>query len=73
MFQGGEPSKVMAFDSKGKLLRSWGEKMFPSAHGLRIDHQDNVWITDRGLHQVLKFSPDGKLLLELGKKGVAGQ
>src|SRR5436190_7072628 len=72
VFQRGDPSKVMAFDSKGKLVRSWGDKMFPSAHGLRVDRQDNVWITDRGLHQVLKFSPDGKLLLELGKKGVAG-
>jgi len=72
VFQRGEPSKVMAFDSKGKLVRSWGDKMFPSAHGLRVDRQDNVWITDRGLHQVLKFSPEGKLLLELGKKGIAG-
>jgi streptogramin lyase len=72
VFQRGEPSKVMAFDSKGKLLRSWGDKMFPSAHGLRVDRQDNVWVTDRGLHQVMKFSPDGKLLLTLGKKGVAG-
>jgi DNA-binding beta-propeller fold protein YncE len=72
VFQRGDPSKVMAFDSKGKLLRSWGDKMFPSAHGLRVDRQDNVWVTDRGLHQVLKFSPEGKLLMELGKKGVAG-
>src|SRR4051812_21201343 len=44
VFQRAEPSKVMVFDSKGKLVRSWGEKMFPSAHGLRIDRQDNVWI-----------------------------
>jgi DNA-binding beta-propeller fold protein YncE len=72
VFQRGEPSKVIVFDSKGKFLRSWGEKMFPSAHGLRIDRQDNVWVTDRGLHQVLKFTPEGKLLLELGRKGVAG-
>jgi len=72
VFQRGEPSKVIVFDSKGKFLRSWGDKMFPSAHGLRIDRQDNVWLTDRGLHQVMKFSPEGKLLLELGKKGVAG-
>jgi sugar lactone lactonase YvrE len=72
VFQRGEPAKVMAFDSKGKLLRSWGDKTFPSAHGLRVDRDDNVWVTDRGLHQVLKFSPEGKLLLELGKKGVAG-
>src|SRR5262245_56274420 len=70
VFQRGEPSKVMVFSGKGTFLRSWGDGMFPSAHGLRIDRQDNVWLTDRGLHQVLKFSPDGKLLMQLGRKGV---
>jgi streptogramin lyase len=72
VLQRGVPAKVMAFDPSGKLLRSWDHGAFPSAHGLRVDHEDNVWITDRGWHQVLKFSPSGKLLLELGKKGVAG-
>lgn len=72
VFQRGEPSKVMAFDSKGKFLRSWGDRTFPSAHGLRVDRQGNVWVTDRGLHQVLKFTSDGTLLMALGTKGVAG-
>lgn len=72
VFQRGDPSKVMAFDAHGKLVRSWGDKMFPSAHGLRVDRDNNVWITDRQLHQVIKFSPEGKVLLELGRKGVAG-
>src|SRR5687768_2809277 len=73
-FQRSEPASIMAFDSKGKLLRTWGDtKMFPSAHALRVDSDGNVWITDRGVHQVMKFSPEGKLLLELGKKGVKGE
>jgi sugar lactone lactonase YvrE len=73
VFQRSEPASIMAFDSKGKFLRSWGDtKMFPSAHALRVDREGNVWITDRGVHQVMKFSPQGKLLLELGKKGVKG-
>lgn len=72
VFQRGAPAKVMAFDPTGKLLRSWGDGTFPNAHGLRVDRAGNVWVTDRGLHQVLKFSPEGKLLLALGKKGVAG-
>lgn len=66
------PSQVMIFNSKGKFLRSWGDGMFPKAHALRIDRQNNVWITDRELHQVLKFTQDGKLLMELGTKGVPG-
>jgi DNA-binding beta-propeller fold protein YncE len=72
VLQRGEPSKVMAFDSTGRLLRSWGQGRFPSAHGLRVDRQDNVWVTDRSLQQVLKFSPQGKLLMALGTKGVQG-
>ena len=72
VFQRGMPAKVMAFSPAGKLLRSWDYGAFPSAHGLRIDRQDNVWVTDRVWHQVLKFSPEGKLLLALGRKEVAG-
>jgi DNA-binding beta-propeller fold protein YncE len=73
VLQRGEPAKVMVFDPAGKLLRTWGEGMFPSAHGLRVDAAGNVWVTDRKLQQVIKFSPEGKRLLELGKKGVAGE
>ena len=72
VLQRGAPAKVMAFDSAGKLLRTWGEGTFPNGHGLRVDRDDNVWVTDRTLHQVFKFSPTGGLLLALGKKGVAG-
>jgi sugar lactone lactonase YvrE len=72
VFQRGEPSKIMAFDAKGNLLRSWGDKTFPNAHGLRVDPEGNVWITDRNLHQVQKYSPQGKLLLELGTRNVPG-
>ena len=51
--------------------------MFNHPHGMYVDRDNNVWVTDdhggngRG-HQVFKFSPDGKVLLTLGKAGVAG-
>ena len=63
---------LVVFDSKGKYLRSWGRGMFGNEHGLRVDRHDNVWVTDNGDHQVMKFSNDGKLLLTLGIKGQAG-
>lgn len=72
VLQRGAPNQVMVFDPAGKLLRIWGQNTFPNAHGLRVDHEDNVWVTDRKLQQVLKYSPDGKLLLELGTKNVSG-
>ncbi|HEX4003061.1 MAG TPA: peptidyl-alpha-hydroxyglycine alpha-amidating lyase family protein [Candidatus Acidoferrales bacterium] len=65
-------SKVMVFDSRGKLLRSWGENFVLSAHGLRVDSNGFVWITDKIGDQVFKFNPNGELLMTLGKKGVAG-
>ncbi len=65
-------SKIMVFDSHGKLLRSWGDNFVLSAHGLRIDDNGFVWITDKTGDQVFKFSPSGELLMTLGKKGVAG-
>lgn len=64
---------VMVFDAKsGRLLRQWGTGMFAMPHGISVDAGENVWITDVALHQVYKFSPDGKLLLALGERGVPG-
>lgn len=65
-------SKIMVFDPSGKLLRTWGENFVLSAHGLRLDSDGFVWITDKTGDQVFKFSPSGELLMTLGKKGVAG-
>jgi hypothetical protein len=65
-------SRVMVFDPHGKFMKSWGEDMFSSAHGLRVERDGFIWITDKTGDQVFKFSPDGELLMTLGKKGVAG-
>ena len=63
---------IICIDRNGKFLRSWGDDTIDTAHGLRIDRDDNVWVTDIGNHQVFKFSPKGILLLTLGKAGTAG-
>jgi sugar lactone lactonase YvrE len=69
---------ILEFDSSGKLLKSFGSGMFIFPHGICIDKDDNIWITDGqgkdGIgHQAIKFSPDGKELMRLGKAGVAGK
>lgn len=56
----------------GAFVRAWGSRLFIMPHGLTIDGSDNVWVTDVGLHQVFKFSPEGELLLTLGEAGVSG-
>ena len=64
---------VIQFDgSTGKVLNMWGAGLFAMPHGLTMDDKDNVWLTDVALHQVFKFSPEGKLLLAIGEPGVPG-
>jgi DNA-binding beta-propeller fold protein YncE len=64
---------ILVFDRDGKFLRSWGDDLVKTAHGLRIDRADNVWITDIGHHLVRKFNAEGKLLLTLGQKDQPGE
>lgn len=56
----------------GKLLNSWGANFFIMPHGLTVDRENNVWVTDVGLHQVFKFSHHGQLLMKLGVAGISG-
>jgi DNA-binding beta-propeller fold protein YncE len=68
---------IMEFDSGGKLIQAWSDldkdlNWPESEHGIFIDHEDNVWIGGFTDHRVLKFRPDGKLLLQIGKSGKTG-
>ena len=74
---GSTVARILKFDPSGKLVNSFGAGMFVFPHGFAVDKDGNVWATDaegkdgKG-HQVFKFSSDGKVLLTLGKAGVAG-
>ena len=68
---------IFEFDPAGKLLKSFGANMFVFPHSLFIDKGGNIWVADANGQdgkgqEVVKFSPDGKVLLTLGKPGVAG-
>jgi sugar lactone lactonase YvrE len=75
--EGKTDDPILEFDTSGKLLKSFGGGMFVFPHGLYVDKDGDIWVTDgqgkdgKG-HQVFKFSPDGKVLMTLGKAGVAG-
>jgi DNA-binding beta-propeller fold protein YncE len=67
---------VLAFDPDGKLVRAWGGpgqgyEWPQSNHGVHIDYKGNVWIGGNGEKdaQVLKFTKDGKFLLQVGHSG----
>jgi DNA-binding beta-propeller fold protein YncE len=67
-----ESMPIMVFDRQGKFLRGWGQDLFKTTHFLRVDRAGFVWVTDRGDMQAFKFSPEGKLMMTIGKKGVTG-
>jgi DNA-binding beta-propeller fold protein YncE len=56
----------------GEMIDSWGEDFFRMPHGLSVDPEDNVWLTDVAHNQVFKFTHDGELQLALGEQGVEG-
>ena len=77
---------ILEFTPDGKLLKNFGAGLFILPHGIFADKDGNVWVTDgvggmatpddagkhgKG-HQIFKFSPDGKILMTLGKAGVPG-
>ena len=68
---------ILKFDANGNLVRSFGAGLFLFPHGIYVDRQGNVWVTDgqgreaKG-HQIIKFSPTGQVLMTLGMNGVPG-
>lgn len=67
-----EPTVLRFSAETGELVAAWGAGQFAMPHGLSVDHQGNVWLTDVALHQVFKLDPDGRRLLTLGERGVPG-
>lgn len=66
----GDP--IVVLDAEGRYLRSWGRDLIRVAHGLRIDDEETLWLTDCERQQVYRFDRTGKLLLEIGTRDVAG-
>jgi hypothetical protein len=74
---GSDKAPIWEFTKEGKLIKNIGASLFVFPHGLAVDKDGNVWVADRDVHdgmgaQVVKLSPDGKVLLRLGKAGQSG-
>src|SRR5471032_1883097 len=63
-------SRLFQFDQNGKFVKEIGQGVYAVnfAQQVRIDPQDNIWIVDAGSNQVVKFDPDGRFQLVLGRK-----
>lgn len=61
-----EPTIYQLDSDTGKVVAAWGEDQFVSPHGLTIDDQDRVWVTDIMTNKIYVFSHEGKLLITYG-------
>lgn len=80
-----EMDPVMKFDANGNMVTSFGAGLITWPHGITVDPDGNIWVTDgrdnRGPngaepehlvgHQIIKFSPQGEVLMQLGEPGGA--
>jgi sugar lactone lactonase YvrE len=61
------------FTTDGKPVKTWGDAgLFNLAHSVHVGPDGSIWATDPNAHVVHRFTPDGQLMMTLGKKGVAG-
>ena len=63
--RGTHPMVVLGAD--GNVLRTWGDGIFGNPHGVTIGPDGMVYCVDNGDHTVRKFTPDGKLSVDLGR------
>ncbi len=68
---------ILEFDPSGRYLKSFGAGLFVSPHKITVDRDGSLWVADNGIkdgrgQQVFKFDRNGKILLTLGRAGVAG-
>jgi DNA-binding beta-propeller fold protein YncE len=68
--RGSGGARLFEFDQSGKYVREIGQGLygFVFAHGVRIDPQDNIWAVDEGSNMVIKFNPQGQVVMTLGRK-----
>jgi len=70
VFERSKGAQLWEFDQNGKFLRQIGKDLygFSFAHVVRIDKDDNIWCVDEGANMVIKFNPQGRVLMLLGRK-----
>src|ERR1700674_5370132 len=63
-------TRLFEFDQTGKFVKEIGAGFygFEFAHSVRVDKDDNIWTVDEGTNMITKFSPDGKVLMVLGRR-----
>lgn len=67
---GAAATQLLEFDHDGKFVREIGHNLYAWAYGhaVKIDAQDNIWVADKGSDMVIKFNPEGRVVMVFGRK-----
>src|SRR5246127_5583542 len=63
-------AQLLEFGPDGKYVREIGHNLYAwsFAHAVRVDKEDNIWVADKGSDMVIKFNPQGRVVLVFGRK-----
>jgi NHL repeat len=63
-------AQLLEFDADGKYIREIGHNLYAwsYAHAVKVDRQDNIWVADKGSDMVIKFNPEGRVVMVFGRK-----
>jgi DNA-binding beta-propeller fold protein YncE len=67
---GAAAAQLLEFDADGRFIREIGHNLYAwsFAHSVKVDPQDNIWVTDKGSDMVIKFNPEGRVVMVFGRK-----
>ena len=67
---GNATTQILEFDRNGRFIREIGRGVYALgySHSVRFDKYDNLWVVDKGTDSVIKFDPNGKVLMNLGRR-----
>src|SRR5437868_11819355 len=63
-------TQLLEFDAQGKFIREIGKNLYAWSfgHTVKVDPKDNIWVTDKGSDMVIKFDPEGRVVMVFGRK-----
>src|SRR3979490_1511550 len=67
---GASAAQLLEFGADGKFVREIGHNLYAwsYAHTVKVDREDNIWVTDKGSDMVIKFNPQGRVVMVFGRK-----
>jgi DNA-binding beta-propeller fold protein YncE len=67
---GAAATQLLEFDADGRFLREIGHNLYAwsFAHSVKVDHDDNIWVADKGSDMVVKLNPEGQVVMVFGRK-----